>query len=228
MHDLTKNNDIGQTFYPHSKEEAQTRLFNLFCFVNQETAEPIARQLIKEYGTLNALLQINSDFLLQMQGVTTQHVEILATLGNCHTYLARERLPPRQLLEQAETVKSFLMHSIAWRTSEYFWVLFLDTKNRLILAKEMFRGTINEVVAHPREVVKDAIRYNANSVIIAHNHPGNKPNPSNSDILQTNTLIKALKLLRINLLDHFIVSIDGVFSFLENGILGQPPKSPYV
>ena len=95
--------------------------------------------------------------------------------------------------------------------------LFLDTQNRLILTKELFRGTLTQAAVYPREVVKHAMMNNAASVIFAHNHPSGVAEPSRADLLLTQQLKQALGLIDVNMLDHFIVAGGTVYSFAEHG-----------
>jgi len=122
------------------------------------------------------------------------------------------------LLSDASSVRRFLYSAIACEESEVFGVLFLDNKNRLIEFKILFYGTIDTSSVHPREVIKQALQYNAGAVILCHNHPSGITEPSQSDIAITNKLKQALELIDIRVLDHIIVG-DGCTSFSEEGLM---------
>jgi DNA repair protein RadC len=96
-------------------------------------------------------------------------------------------------------------------------VLFLDVKNRLIDSQEMFTGTLTHTSVYPREVVKAALRRNAASVMLAHNHPSGVSEPSDADLRLTTALVQALSLVDVRVLDHFVVAGNHVHSFAENG-----------
>ena len=110
---------------------------------------------------------------------------------------------------------------------EVFWVLLLDTKNRLQRPPLVVsKGTLNASLAHPREVFKAAILGGASGVIVAHNHPSGDPTPSRTDIRTTRALREAAKIISIDLLDHVIVGVKeadpaglGYYSFCEAGVL---------
>ena len=89
-------------------------------------------------------------------------------------------------------VKDFLRLSLSGQPYESFHVLFLDVKNRLIEACELFRGTLTHTSVYPREVVREALARNAAAVMLAHNHPSGSPLPSESDVLLTRALVQAL------------------------------------
>jgi DNA repair protein RadC len=116
-------------------------------------------------------------------------------------------------------VKEFLKLSIGMRDHEVFVVLFLDAQHALIAAEEMFRGTLSQTSVYPREVVKAALRRNAGSVILAHNHPSGVAEPSRADEHLTQTLKAALALVDVRVLDHIVVARQGTVSMAERGLL---------
>ena len=83
----------------------------------------------------------------------------------------------------------------------------------------MFRGTLTHTSVYPREVVKSALRHNAASLILAHNHPSGNSEPSTADITLTATLRQASALVDVRILDHFIIAGTRVYSFAEDGRL---------
>lgn len=98
---------------------------------------------------------------------------------------------------------------------EHFWILLLNTKNYVEKIELVSKGIIDASIVHPREVFKSAIRNNASSVILCHNHPSCIVNPSAEDITITKTLIEAGTLIGIPILDHIIVSSNGNFMSLK-------------
>jgi DNA repair protein RadC len=103
-------------------------------------------------------------------------------------------------------------------------VLLLDAKLRLVRAEEIARGSVNECLAHPREIFRHAVVHSAYAVVVLHNHPSGDPSPSAADHRVTKNLLEAARLLQINLLDHIILgSPDGgrtpYFSFREAGLV---------
>ena len=116
-------------------------------------------------------------------------------------------------------VKAYLRAKLAGLDHEIFAVLFLDNRHRLIEYVEMFRGTIDGASVHPREVVKEALRFNAAAVIFSHPHPSGNPEPSQADRAITNRLREALALIEVRTLDHVIVAGNDTVSFAERGLL---------
>lgn len=95
---------------------------------------------------------------------------------------------------------------------ESFYVLYLDSKNRVNGIEEAHKGTVASVEVHPREVFKGALAANSTAVILAHNHPSGSPEQSREDILLTRRLVEAGKILGVPVLDHVIVARGGCTS----------------
>lgn len=119
-----------------------------------------------------------------------------------------------------QVVRDFLMLKMSELEHEVFCVLFLDAQNRLIEFEEMFRGTLTQTSVYPREVVKAALQHNAAAVIFAHNHPSGVVQQSHADETLTQHLKRALDLVDVRVLDHFIVAkTANPLSFAEKGLL---------
>jgi DNA repair protein RadC len=116
-------------------------------------------------------------------------------------------------------VKGYLTSLFAGKDHEVFAVLFLDAQHRLIVAEEMFRGTLSQTSVYPREVVRRALTENAGAVIFAHNHPSGLAEPSRADELLTASLRAALALVDIRVLDHVVVAGATTVSLAERGLL---------
>lgn len=122
-------------------------------------------------------------------------------------------------LSAPSAVRDYLRLTLAGKEHEVFTVLFLDAQHRLIAAEEMFRGTLTQTSVYPREVVKAALAHNACCVIFAHNHPSGIAEPSRADEALTIALKKALALVDVRVMDHFVVGNDCAVSFAEKGLL---------
>ena len=108
---------------------------------------------------------------------------------------------------------------IAFEPVEVSTALLLNRQNQLICARELARGTVAENTVYIREIVKLALDEYASALIFAHNHPGGSAIPSDADIRFTHRLQQALRLVDIDLLDHFIVTAKAVCSLREGGWL---------
>lgn len=99
---------------------------------------------------------------------------------------------------------------------EHFILITLNTKNQIIRRRTLFIGTLNQSIAHPRDIFREAIRDNAAQIIIAHNHPSGDPTPSEADSVFTSRLTEICELIGIKMLDHLILGESTYYSYAEN------------
>jgi DNA repair protein RadC len=118
-----------------------------------------------------------------------------------------------------QIARDYLAVTLGARDAEFFCILLLDSRSRVIDFVELFRGMIDGASVHPREVVKLVLGRNAASVILVHNHPSGVAEPSRADELITARLKDALNLVDIRTVDHLIVAGGGVASMAETGLL---------
>lgn len=116
-------------------------------------------------------------------------------------------------------IKRYLMLAYGDRENEYFGIVWLDVKNRIIKREELFTGTLTHCSVHPREIVKAGLGINAASCILFHNHPSGDTEPSEADLRLTRTVSQALALVDMRVLDHIIVAGARSHSFAEHGQL---------
>lgn len=102
---------------------------------------------------------------------------------------------------------------------EHLVVLYLNTKNQIIKKKTIFIGSINQSVAHPREIFKYAVKYSSARIIITHNHPSGDPEPSIPDIQFTQRIIECGELMGIDVIDHLVIGEKGYTSLKERGLI---------
>ena len=184
--------------------------------VKGKSAVDLARDLLVEFGGLRALLSTDLKTFSQAKGLgEAKYAQLQACLEMSRRFL-QETLERDGPLTNPNDAKQFLLMKMRDYEKEVFACIFLDTKNRVIEFKELFVGSLHSAEVHPREVAKQALKYNSNAVIFAHNHPSGDATPSQSDIDITKTLHAALSLMDIKVLDHLIVGSD-VVSLAERG-----------
>jgi DNA repair protein RadC len=132
-----------------------------------------------------------------------------------YKYMRRKQI--KRLLTTADILP--LLSDIASHRQEHFIVLSVDTGRKLITKRIVFIGTVDAVIAHPREVYAGAVADFATSIVVAHNHPSGDPTPSKQDIATTQQLIAAGQILGVQLLDHVIVAGRRHYSFQANGMM---------
>lgn len=201
----------------HTLSDAELLAIFLRTGCKGKSAVDLARDLLHDYGGLRALLEASRETFCQSKGLgDAKFAQLQAALEMTRRHLA-EALSREHQLDSSQKTKQFLIAKLRNRRREIFAVLFLDSQNRLICYKELFKGSIDSAAIYPREVVVNALEQNAAAVILAHNHPSGNSTPSHSDYVTTDTLKNALKIVDIRVLDHIVVGDTETYSFAENG-----------
>ncbi|WP_078922890.1 RadC family protein [Thiothrix eikelboomii] len=183
-----------------------------------KTAVDLARELLHEFGSLRALFEADEAHFCQANGLgQAKYVQLQAVLAMSSRYL-QERLARGVALSDPDSVRFYLSTRLRNKPAEVFACLFLDNRHHVIQYEELFHGTIDSATIYPREVVRNALKHNAAAVIFAHNHPSGNAEPSQADEQITQKLQKALALIDVRVLDHFVVG-EQVVSFAERGLL---------
>lgn len=142
-----------------------------------------------------------------------------STINNALLILNRSLKKASTDISGSKVAEQFCQLKLGGLDYEVFGVLFLNSRNELIAFDEMFRGTVDHASVFPREVARSALLHNASSVILTHNHPSGKTDPSDQDRLITTRLTEGLGLFDIQVLDHIVVSAISTYSFASHGLL---------
>jgi len=185
--------------------------------VKGKNAVELARDMVGHFGSLQGLFGASLAEFCAIHGLGSAKFAQLQAVMELARRAIEEQVKSGCALSSPQAVKQYLRMLFNGKSHESFHVLFLDVKNRLLISREMFRGTLTHTSVYPREVVKEALARNAASVMLAHNHPSGSPEPSESDLLLTRALVQALALVDIRILDHFVVAGQQVHSFAEHG-----------
>lgn len=150
------------------------------------------------------------------------------------TYRTRDQLVTRaaavledKFVRESQVVSSYLDvdHLLRLKLGgldrEAFAVVYLDQGHRVLAYEELFRGSVSTCPVIVREIARAALRHNASAVIVAHNHPSGRPEPSRDDELLTGRILQALELIDVRVLDHVIVSRASCVSFENIGLMLQ-------
>jgi len=191
--------------------------------VEGANAVEVARQLIEEYGSLGKLSRCSVKELAKIKGVGFAKAAQLAAAFGLGRRLAEQSFAGRRI-EKPEQVYELLGPELQALHKESLRIILLDTRYHLIKSEEVSLGSVNESIAHPRDVFRPAIIYSAYAVVVVHNHPSGDPSPSQADHSLTRRLREVAELLQIKLLDHVIIGAPAAgrlpyFSFKEMGAL---------
>lgn len=204
----------------HYEDVAKSKDIELLKLVMREEKDDTIENLLKEYHSIpNLIAGAELEDLIHIQGMDQEKANLLKAIYELAVLVYRYKKDENKSINSSAKAGNYLVPILSRRETEAFVILFMDNQNTIIDHKIISSGTINEAPVYPREVLKAAIRRNAGSIMIAHNHPGGSLKPSQGDIAVTKKLIDAAQMLDIKILDHLIVAHDKFFSFAEEGLL---------
>jgi len=179
----------------------------------------MSRELISRFGGLRGLLSIEGKELRKVRGLgPAKAATILAATELSRRHL-KEKLHKKNVIHDAPAVLDYLYGTLRDRKREVFKVLYLDKSNAVIHEQDLFHGTLDEMTIHPRELIKSALDAHAKALILVHNHPSGRSQPSQEDREITQKLRCACESVSIKVLDHLIIGDNRYFSFREEGLL---------
>ncbi len=183
------------------------------------SAVDLGRDMVRHFGDIRGVMQADIGEFCAMPGLgETKYAQLQAALEMGRRYLAVE-IQRGDVLDSPEATRKYLRLKLGHLPHEVFACLFLDNQHQIIRFEEIFRGTIDGANVYPRDIVKRSLELDAKAVIFAHNHPSGIAEPSQADRALTERLQRALGLVEIRVLDHFIVGDGQPASFAELGLL---------
>lgn len=180
--------------------------------------KPMAKMALQKFKSLQGVLDAPVERLCEIPGIGEKNVLGLKLVRAVASRYFKGGMHKIDLTADPQSLLNYLMTGIGWRERECFEIIFLDAKNCVIATEIMFEGSITQSVVYVREIVKAVLRYNAVSIICAHNHPSGNTKPSADDVLVTRQIVNAGNLVGFNVLEHLVVGTNDYFSFRENGI----------
>jgi len=175
-----------------------------------------AKELIDHFKTLRRFLAASPEELMQA-GITPPCMFCIKFLHELPVQVLKQKIIEQPMRHSSQEFVDYLRYSMADLKKEIFKVIYLNNRNQIIDAADLFEGTLNSIPIHPREIVESAIKHNAAGLIFAHNHPAGDPTPSQSDKQLTRDLVFMGMILQIKVLDHIVVGKNTYFSFADEG-----------
>ncbi|MBX9932553.1 MAG: DNA repair protein RadC [Methylobacterium sp.] len=181
----------------------------LFRAIPRRDVKPLAKALIRRFGSFAEVLSAEPARLAEIDGVSAGVVADLKLIEAAGHRLAKGAIAARPLLSSWAALIEYCRATMAFSPREQFRVLFLDKRNHLIADEVQGRGTVDHTPVYPREVARRALELSATAIILAHNHPSGDPTPSAADIRMTREIVSVLDPLGIIVHDHVILGREG-------------------
>ncbi len=186
----------------------------------KQSAIDLGRELIQHFsGNLRELAVADLSEICAIKGMgLAKATSVKAAFALASRFQAR-KLERFDRFTSPQQVFDYFHHEFRDSRKEYFLVLLLDGKNRIIRRVQISEGSLNQSIVHPREVYLPAVKESAAAIILVHNHPTGDPAASSEDIAITRRLKEAGEIMGIKVLDHIIVGDGEYLSFVERGLL---------
>ena len=205
---------------PRVLSDAELLAILLRTGVVGENVVTMSHRVITEFDGLAGLSRVEYGELSRQHGLSdAKACQVIAALELGRRVAA---LPPveRPQISCAQDAAKLIAPDLEMLDQEHLIVLLLNTRNHVLLKRTIYVGTVNSSAVRPAEVLRPAVRENAPSIIVAHNHPSGDPTPSPEDVAVTRDLVAAGKLMDIDVLDHLVIGSSGNFVSLKEKGLG--------
>lgn len=203
---------------PQALSNAELLAILLRVGVPGENSVQVGQRLLQAFGGISGLHRASFEEVCAQHGIgpaKAAQIKAAIELGRRLTQVSIDDRPAIQSPEDAANLVRYEMSSLE---QEVLRVILLDTRNRFLEIVELYRGSLNSSQVRVGELFRPAIRRNAASMIVVHNHPSGDPSPSPDDIAITRAIVEAGKLLDIEVLDHLIIGQGRYTSLKERGL----------
>jgi DNA repair protein RadC len=178
-----------------------------------------SRSLLLRFGGLRGILSQPPQALETVKGFGSARTCMILAVREIGLRQLREKMIGQNFVRSPQAVTDYLTVALRDQKREVFKVLFLDKALRIMGERDLFFGTIDEAAVHPREIVKAALECHASSLVLVHNHPSGKVEPSREDYEITQKIKAACQTVSVRILDHIIIGENQYFSFSERNSL---------
>jgi DNA repair protein RadC len=189
--------------------------------IPRKDVKPLAKVLLNKFGSLAAVFDAPHVGLQETSGIGPRAATLIATIPRLFDRYQEDRWKrdnEKRVVTTHDAVER-LRSELGTERSEVFCVLALNSKNILLAAEKVQKGSVNRTAVFPRLVVEAIVKHHATAAVLAHNHPGGDPNPSAADRQLTRKLKKLLNDLDVHVHDHIIIAGLDYYSFAEHGEL---------
>ena len=187
----------------------------------RKDCKEIAKALLKRFKTLQRVLEASPRELCEIEGIGPMNQFGIKLVKAVADRYLEKRLIEKDPLNNSKELYEYLCHTIRDKLREYFKVVFLDAKNKVLAVETLFKGTLTASSVYPREVILAALNHDAAALIFAHNHPSGDPTPSPEDMAITRQLVLACAVMGITVHEHIVMGNNSYYSFADHGQIAR-------
>jgi DNA repair protein RadC len=187
--------------------------------IPQKDVKPIAKELMREFGTLKGVIDAEMSSLEKINGISTHTAILIKLVKEMGTLYLKEKAREKPQITCTSELLNYCKTYMGGLKDEQFCVIYLDAQNKITEIEAIEEGIVNQAVVYPRKVLENALKQKASAIILVHNHPSGHVKPSDADIRLTKTIQETAKVLDILVHDHVIIGENRFFSFREEGLI---------
>lgn len=191
----------------------------LYGTIPRGDTNEIAHHLLDEFGSISNLIEADPYEISKTTGIGMKSAIFISLLHELVRRYEREKMDYKPALTSIARSVEYCKMLLAFRPTERFYAVYLDSRRQVLHTAKLSEGTINDTHISPRLITEKALRYKATGVLLCHNHPNGSVNPSTEDIFMTARLIGMLGPLGVEVIDHIIIGENQYLSFFENNML---------
>jgi DNA repair protein RadC len=185
----------------------------------RKDCKPQAKAAVKKFKNLRGVLAASPEELQQIEGIGPNNALGIKLVSEVAREFLKQKTVVKPAYKSAKEIFDYLYHSMRDLKKEVFKVIYLDSQNQIIDIADVAAGTVDRGAVSSREVMESAIGHGAAALILAHNHPSGKPEPSPSDEQLTRDLVFAGGIMQIRVLDHIVIGDNRYYSFAVEGLI---------
>ena len=187
--------------------------------IRQQDVKPLAKALLKEFGSVKGILDTELAGLQTVSGIGERSAIMLKLVKDIAALYLKQKAKEKKQVTCTSELLDYCRTVMGGKRDEEFCVIYLDAQNQIIEFETIQRGVVNQAVVYPRQVLENALKKKASAIILAHNHPSGHVRPSDADIRLTKMIQETAKVLDILVHDHIIIGENRFFSFREEGLM---------
>lgn len=202
---------------PKSLSNAELLAILIGSGVEGENAVQVAQRLLDTFAGVTGLHRANFVEVCAQRGIGTAKAAAMKAALELGFRMKLEIID-RVIIQSPEDAAYLIVEEMSALEQEELWVMQLNTRNHYMSTDTVYRGSLNSSQVRVGELFKGAVRRNAATIIVAHNHPSGDPTPSPDDIAVTRAIIEAGNLLDIEVLDHLVIGGGKFVSLKQRGL----------
>lgn len=187
--------------------------------IPQKDVKPAAKQAIEKFGTIKGFFDADEKELSQIPFFKDKAIALRLFIKEVALLYQKQQAEQIPVSQSKDELVKYCKEKLGFKKDEEFWMISLDSKHAIIKENLISKGLTDKAPVYPRQILETAIKNNASSILLLHNHPNGNPQPSEQDITITKGIDIPARVLNISIFDHIIVSGENYLSFREQKII---------